>query len=125
MSQTKPSIIITGLPHTHPAVAKIADPEQIRVMLEQTITELRAAGYEDIEGIWIGPDDGTSKLVEALQSKHRHGLIIGAGVRKSDDLMFWMEELIRTAHAVSPKTQILFNTTPKDNLTAAGRLKLE
>jgi len=52
MSQTKPSILITGLPHTHPAVAKIADPEQIRVLLEKTIVELRAAGYEDVEAVW-------------------------------------------------------------------------
>jgi len=70
----------------------------------------------------------------------RHGLIIGAGVRRSDDLMFWMEELIRTTHEISPKTQILFNTTyaplielesiltlhlsPQDNPATAERIKL-
>ena len=61
----------------------------------------------------IDPDEGTDELVRLLRSKQwsvrpivipinslrvldRHGLLIGAGVRKSDSEVAWLETLIQT-----------------------------
>lgn len=42
-----PSIIVTGLPVTHPAVPKLADPAVVDKMLKETAQEMHRAGYED------------------------------------------------------------------------------
>jgi hypothetical protein len=49
---SKPSILLTGLPWDHPAVKALADPQEIKKMLEQTIIDVRAAGYEDFTAVW-------------------------------------------------------------------------
>lgn len=51
-TMSKPSILLTGLPWDHPAVKAIADPQEIKVMLENTVKEVRAAGYEDFTPVW-------------------------------------------------------------------------
>ncbi|CAD6567705.1 MAG: hypothetical protein CYPHOPRED_002009 [Cyphobasidiales sp. Tagirdzhanova-0007] len=120
---SKPSILYTGLKPNHPAAQAIVDPEVIAKMLEQSIIDMRSAGYEDFTGCWIDPDEGTDELVRLLRSKQWHGLLIGAGVRKSDSEVAWLETLIQTTKEESPHTQIIFNTSPKDNEAAAKRLK--
>ena len=49
---SKPSLLITGLPWDHPAVKAMADPQQIKVMLEKTVTDLQEAGYTDFTPVW-------------------------------------------------------------------------
>ncbi|KAK9900849.1 hypothetical protein P389DRAFT_193098 [Cystobasidium minutum MCA 4210] len=121
---SKPSILLTGLPWDHPAVKALGqDPEVIKQMLENTVQEVRAAGYEDFTPVWASPESGLDELVTRLKEKHWHGLIIGMGVRASPQLTPYLEEIIETTHNVSPKTKILFNTSPKDNLDAIKRCK--
>lgn len=52
VTMSKPSLLITGLPWDHPAVKAIADPQQIKVMLEKTVTDLQEAGYTDFTPVW-------------------------------------------------------------------------
>ena len=53
MSTSKPSVLIIGLPWDHPAVkAMVPDPLVIKQMLEQTVTDMRAAGYTDFTPVW-------------------------------------------------------------------------
>ena len=49
---SKPSILYTGLKPNHPAAQAIVDPEVIAKMLEQSIIDMRSAGYEDFTGCW-------------------------------------------------------------------------
>lgn len=50
---SKPSILLTGLPWDHPAVkAMVPDPLVIKKMLEDTVEEVRAAGYDDFTAVW-------------------------------------------------------------------------
>ena len=49
---SKPSILLTGLPWDHPAVKALADPQEIKKMLENTVKEVREAGYEDFTPVW-------------------------------------------------------------------------
>ena len=51
-AMSKPSLLITGLPWDHPAVKAIADPQQIKLMLEKTVTDLQEAGYTDFTPVW-------------------------------------------------------------------------
>lgn len=53
MSQSLPSILITGLPWNHEAVkASGIEPLVIKEMLENTVKDIRAAGYEDFTPVW-------------------------------------------------------------------------
>lgn len=50
---SKPSILLTGLPWDHAAVKAMGmDPLEIKKMLENTVEEVRAAGYEDFTPVW-------------------------------------------------------------------------
>lgn len=92
-------------------------------MLENTVKEVREAGYEDFTPVWASPESGLDELVAKLKEKQWHGLIIGMGVRASPQLTPYLEEIIETTKRVSPETQILFNTSPKDNIAAIKRCK--
>lgn len=123
-TSSKPSVLIIGLPWDHPAVkAMDPDPLVIKNMLEQTVKDMRAAGYEDFTPVWTGPEQGLGELEDRLKEKHWDGIIIGAHVRMSPNLMPFMEDIIRTVRELSPKTQIVFNTSLKDNEAAAERIR--
>lgn len=48
-------------------------------------------------------------------------MLIGGGIRKTDDLVELLEQVVNLAHRHAPQAAIAFNTNPGDSVQAAQR----
>lgn len=100
--------------------------DKLRVAIEDSKTLMFEAGYQDFMSLAIDPNDkqGAMKvLIDVLREKHRHGLVIGGGLRKLPQMIPILVEIINTTKDVSPKTQILFVDWPTGIVDSVKRLK--
>jgi len=60
-------------------------------------------------------------LAEALKAVPYDCVLIGAGVRTSQDHFIVFEKLLNVVHATAPSARICFNTNPSDTAAAVQR----
>lgn len=89
--------------------------------LAQEKARLAAAGHA-ADMHWIrAPEAAAEGLAATLSETHYDVVMIGAGVRKDDDLLLLFERLVNVIHEHAPGTRIAFNSTPRDTAAAIRR----
>ena len=66
-------------------------------------------------------DDVAAVVTTALTTQPWRCVIVGGGLRRSDDQLELFEQVINLIHRHAPSAAIAFNTTPLDNFDAAAR----
>ena len=113
--------ILLGLPKNSPRV-----PEHlhgiVREGLEHNAAVFKDAGL-DYADCLIEPEQGSKPLMNMMSHREPDGIIVGFGVRGSDDLeiTYFFEQIVNAVRVQYPKTTILFNTRPQSTLDAVRR----
>ncbi|MFD1531640.1 hypothetical protein [Pseudonocardia aurantiaca] len=68
-----------------------------------------------------GSDDVEAVVTEALDSRSWEVIVVGGGVRKSEDQLDLFERIVNLVHRHAPDAAIAFNSTPGDTFDAAAR----
>ena len=96
-------------------------PEKLRAGLEADIRRLNELGYQaELCFVDLGAT-AEAHLGKALKSTAYDCVLIGAGVRTSQDHFVLFEKLLNVVHLQAPKARICFNTNPTDTAAAVQR----
>jgi hypothetical protein len=106
---TTPKVLIIGLdPHRIPGPW---DPTPVTTALEAAVTRFRDLGI-DAHNCLIGLDgidDTQTLVVTALQAHPWDCILIGAGIRKGEDLLPLFEQILNLAHRHAPTARLALN----------------
>jgi len=97
--------------------------EKVQGALYADKEKMESMGY-DVDMILIPVpqvDQGFEIGVNAFSAKRYDAIMIGAGVRKNDDMFLLFEKLVNAAHQAAPQAKICFNTGPFDSSDAVKR----
>jgi hypothetical protein len=123
MQPSKPIVVYIGiewneLPDTFPMDAKL----KIKAGIESAMLELLRLGYD---ATWCGvvtdPVAAVTTVRNALQGREIAGVLIGAGLRKTDNALILFERIVNEVHSQCPRAAICFNSTPDDSAAALQR----
>ena len=90
--------------------------------IEQAVTELRDLGYDVIWcGVGMDPASARSTVRLVLEGRAVDCVLIGAGLRKTDQVLVLFEQLVNAVHAACPAAALCFNTVPEDSADAVRR----
>jgi hypothetical protein len=68
-----------------------------------------------------GSADPEAMITTALTAHPWECVVVGGGIRKSEDRLDLFEQVINLVHRHAPTAAIAFSTTPSDTYTAAAR----
>jgi len=68
-----------------------------------------------------GSDDIEAVVTEALDSRSWEVVVVGGGIRKSENLLDLFERIVNLVRRHAPDAAIAFNSTPGDTFDAAAR----
>lgn len=95
--------------------------EKIETGTQIALDELNSLGYI-AEKCWVDLGATAAETVIARLEKMTYdGIIIGAGIRVAESNFLLFEKIVNTVHQYAPKSKIVFNTSPKDNVAAVRR----
>lgn len=95
--------------------------EKLRGAIKADCNALEAAGY-DVTICFIDRGETAERVVETALAEGRYdAVMIGAGVRKDDELFFVFEKVINVVHRGAPGARICFNRGPTDSFAAVRR----
>jgi hypothetical protein len=95
--------------------------EKLRAGLKREQESLISLGYEATWGLIDSVDTAPDTVTELLSKQTYDCVLIGAGVRASDDYVLLFETLINIVHKCAPSAKICFNTGPFDSADAVQR----
>ncbi len=99
------------------------DPEPVADAIEVGMAGLAGHGM-DAEDCLVGlngSDDIEARITAALQARQWDCVVVGGGIRKSEELLELFESIVNLVRHHSPQAQIAFNSTPQDIFTAVAR----
>jgi hypothetical protein len=113
-----PSALLLGIdPHTVPG----ADGDAVRVVLDKELARLGEHAI-DASMTLIAPDESAeSMVVAALSERDWDVVVIGGGIRKSEPLLTFFEQVVNLIRQHAPGAAIAFNTSIGDSAEAAMR----
>ena len=107
----------------HPELDADFNADKLAKALDAEINLLRNAGFET-EVCFIDNGETACQVVAKLLKNNKYNyILIGAGVRKSEQHFYLFEKLINLVHKYAPEANICFNTGPTDNCEALMRWK--
>lgn len=95
---------------------------KVKAGVEGAMVELRGIGYDASWcGVGLDPDAAVATVREALQGRDVAAVLIGAGLRKTDQALLLFERILNEVHTSCPRAAICFNSTPDDSAAALRR----
>jgi hypothetical protein len=117
----EPRVLVIGLdPYRVPGPW---DPAPVADAIEVGMARFANAGV----GVEIclfgldGSDDIEAVVTEALDSRRWEVVVVGGGVRRSEDRLDLFERILNLVRRHAPDAAIAFNSTPADTFDAATR----
>lgn len=96
-------------------------PALVRAFIDSQLDRVRAAGYE-VESCLVDLGETAEAVVtERLRARSFDCVLIGAGLRGSEQQLRLFERLLNVVHALAPAAKICFNTSPEDSADAVRR----
>jgi fructose-specific component phosphotransferase system IIB-like protein len=93
----------------------------LRAAIDAAEVSVIERGYE-AELCLVDHGAAAEKVVtQALSDASFDCVLIGAGIRVSQDHLLLFEKLINVVHRLAPKARICFNTSPADTAAAVAR----
>jgi hypothetical protein len=99
------------------------DPEPVATGIRRAMDQFAEAGIDAtscLVGI-DGSDDVTAVVAAALAQGRWECVVIGGGIRGSQELVGLFEEIVNLVHRRAPEASIAFNATLDDIVPAAQR----
>ncbi|WP_127504079.1 hypothetical protein [Actinoplanes solisilvae] len=116
-----PRVLVIGLdPYRVPGPW---DPAPVAAMIAVGMTRFAEAGV-GVESCLFGldgSDDIEAVVREALDRRPWEVVVVGGGVRKSEERLELFERILNLVHSHAPGAAIAFNSTPDDTYAAAAR----
>lgn len=113
-----PSVLLLGL---DPRLAPGVDADAVLALVDADMTRLRERGV-DASTVELPLDESAgSVIVGALAERAWDVVVIGGGIRKTDQLLPLFEKTLNLIRQHAPQTAIAFNTSPGDSSEAAQR----
>ncbi|WP_018684146.1 hypothetical protein [Actinokineospora enzanensis] len=100
---------------SHPNAAEVA------AALETGMARFAELGLEGDLCSITAFDTAEATIVEALAAHPYACVVIGGGIRKSEHLLEFFEQVLNLVHRHAPQAAIAFNTNPLDSADAARR----
>lgn len=120
---TAKQVIIIGF---DPAVVDYSawpelNPQKVLETLQREKARLIELGYDTKVCLVDLGETAENEVRQALSGTVFDCVVIGAGVRKSEEHFLLFEKLINVVHHHAPKAHICFNTNPTDTVAAVQR----
>jgi hypothetical protein len=116
-----PEVLVIGLdPHQ---VSGPWDPLPVAEAIRVGMERFRANGLR-AESCLLGldeSDDIESTVIEALSRRSWAVVVVGGGIRKSEEHLLLFEQIINLVRLHAPDAAIAFNSRPDDTFDAAAR----
>jgi hypothetical protein len=99
------------------------DPQPVAAAITVGMTKFAEHGVGAISCLFglDGSDDIDAVVTEALRARPWDCVVVGGGLRHSDDHLALFEQVINLVHRLAPDAAIAFNSTPSDTYEAAAR----
>ena len=99
------------------------DPEPMVQSIEAAMGSLAAHGTDAVSCLvgLDGSDDIEERVAAALRSGTWDCVLVGGGIRHSDDLLEVFETCVNLVHRLAPEAEIAFNRRPDDIVDAVDR----
>lgn len=118
--RTAPRVLVIGLdPYRVPGPW---DPAPVAAAIEESVKRFAAAGIE-VQNCLLGLDGSDVQAVvsAALAAGSWDCVLIGGGIRKSEELLEMFELIVNLVRQHAPAAAIAFNRTPDDIVDAVLR----
>jgi len=97
------------------------DPAQVELAIAIGHKRFADAGIEVDTCLVEISADARAIIAAALQAKPYGVVVVGGGIRKPDDVVDLLEDVIELIRRHAPQAAIAFNTNPTTSLDAAQR----
>ncbi|WP_329197313.1 MULTISPECIES: hypothetical protein [unclassified Streptomyces] len=113
-----PSALIIGYdPQAIPGV----DAKALRADLDGELARFGAHGIDAAMTLVVFGEAGESALVASLTERPWDVVIVGGGIRKTEQLLPLFEQIVNLIRRHAPQAAIAFNTSGGDSVEAAKR----
>ncbi|MFJ3079445.1 hypothetical protein ACIPJG_06810 [Streptomyces halstedii] len=113
-----PSVLVVGYdPQAIPGV----DAEGLRAALEEELTRFGEHSIEAAMKLVVFGDSAEPTLVASLAERAWDVVVVGAGIRKTEQLLPLFEQIVNLIRRHAPQAAIAFNTSGGDSLETAQR----
>lgn len=116
-----PRVLVIGLdPYRVPGPW---DPEPVAAAIEAGLARFAEHGI-GVEACLVGvdgSDDVPAVVADALRTRPWECVVVGGGLRTSDDRVELFEQVIHLVRRLAPDAAIAFNNSPDGTLDAAAR----
>ncbi|MFE7182510.1 hypothetical protein [Streptomyces erythrochromogenes] len=113
-----PSVLVIGYdPQGIPGI----DARALRASLEKDLARFAEHGIDATMTTVVLDGAAESTLVASLTARHWDVVVVGAGIRKAEQLLPLFEQIINLIGRHAPGAAIAFNTGVGDSLEAAQR----
>ena len=99
------------------------DPEPVANAIETGMAGLADRGI-DAESCLVGideDDDVPTRISEALRSRRWDCVVVGGGIRNSEELVELFESVVNLVRRHAPQAEIAFNSSPENLFEAVAR----
>jgi hypothetical protein len=114
------SVLVIGLdPHRVPGPW---DPEPVATAIDAGLASLSERGFEAVPClVGLDGEDAPATVAAALGSRRWDCVLVGGGIRRSEELLALFEDVVNLVHRHAPDAAIAFNATPQDLADAVTR----
>ncbi|MFE6163284.1 hypothetical protein ACFQ7F_30725 [Streptomyces sp. NPDC056486] len=112
------SVLVVGYdPQAIPGV----DAEGLRAALDAELARFAEHGIEAAMTLVAFGTSAKPTLVASLSERAWDVVVVGAGIRKTEQLLPFFEEIVNLIHRHAPQAAIAFNTGGGDSVETAQR----
>ncbi|MFF0751908.1 hypothetical protein [Streptomyces sp. NPDC004267] len=113
-----PSALIVGYdPQAIPGV----DGEALRAALDAELARFGEHGIDAAMTLIVFGESAEAAVVASLTKQPWDVVVVGAGIRKTEQLLPLFEQIVNLVHRHAPQAAIAFNTSGGDTVDAAQR----
>ncbi|MCX5084546.1 hypothetical protein ACFC18_44260 [Streptomyces sp. NPDC056121] len=113
-----PSALVVGY---DPAAIPGVDAGALRKGLDEELDRFGEHGIDAAMALVVFGDSAESVLVAALTERPWDVVVVGGGIRKTEQLLPLFEEIMNLIRLHAPQAAIAFNTSGGDSVEAALR----
>lgn len=117
----EPHVLVIGLDPYR--VSGPWDPKPVAEAIDDAIEDLVEQGVDAaacLVGL-DGRDDVEARVTSALEERTWDCVVVGGGIRKSEELVELFESIVNLVHRHAPQAQIAFNRAPHNLSDAIAR----
>ncbi|MDN0199304.1 hypothetical protein [Streptomyces sp. S.PNR 29] len=112
------SVLVVGYdPQAIPGV----DAEALRAALDKELSRFGERGIEAAMTLVVFDESAESTIVSSLAERPWDVVVVGGGIRKTEQLLPLFEQIVNLVHRHAPQAAIAFNTSGGDSVEAAER----